>query len=67
MLLKGNMKLLIQTKNMQKKETNLLPFFASYKMLKIANKVGINFALLTQATQSKSIKTIKLYNFVIQF
>ena len=29
-------------------------------MLKIANKVGINFALLTQPTQSKSMKAIKL-------
>ena len=46
---------------------DLLPFFASYKMLKIANKVRINFALLTQPTKGKSIKAIKLYNFVIQF
>ena len=46
---------------------DVLPFFSSYKMLKIANKVGINFALLTQPTQGKSIKAIKLYNFVIKF
>ena len=42
------------------KGPHLLPSFTRYKMLKIANKVEINFALLTQPTQSKSIKAIKL-------
>ena len=32
-------------------------------MLKIANKVRINFALLTQPTESESMKAIKPYKF----